>query len=70
MEYLAVRFPRSRRIKIDGKFSGRTDDLIELEAGTYTVSLGPPANFAPESQQVVLSETSVLAPREVRFDPL
>jgi hypothetical protein len=68
MEYLVVRFPRSRRVIIDGEFNGRTDELVELEAGTYTVSLGPPANFTPESRRVVLKDTSVLAPKEVAFD--
>jgi len=68
MEYLLVRFPRSRRVAIDGEFNGRTNELIELEAGTYTVSLGPPPNFTPESRRVVLRNTSALEPKEVTFD--
>ncbi len=68
MEYLVVRFPKSRRVRIDGEFNGRTDQLIELEAGTYTVSLGPPLNFTPESRRVVLKDTSALDPKEVSFD--
>jgi len=68
MEYLLVRFPRSRRVIIDGEFNGRTNELIELEAGTYTVSLGPPPNFTPESRRVVLRNTSALEPKEVTFD--
>ncbi len=67
MEYLVVRFPQSRPVQIDGELNGRTGDLIELEAGTYTVSLGPPSNFTPESRQVVLKGTSVLHPKEVEF---
>jgi hypothetical protein len=70
MEYLVVRFPRSRRVKIDGEFQGRTDELIELEAGTHTVSLGPPPNFTPESRKIVLKDTSVNNPREVAFDEI
>jgi hypothetical protein len=68
MEYLVVRFPRSRRVVIDGEFNGRTNELIELEAGTCTVSLGPPANFTPESRRIVLKNTSALEPKEVTFD--
>jgi hypothetical protein len=68
MEYLVVRFPRSRRVLVDDEFNGRTDELIELEAGTHTVSLGPPANFTPESRRIVLRDTSELEPREVAFD--
>ena len=68
MEYLVVRFPRSRRVLVDDEFNGRTDELIELEEGTHTVSLGPPANFTPESRRIVLRDTSELEPREVAFD--
>ena len=67
MEYLVVWFSQSRPVLIDGEINGRTGELIELEAGTYTVSLGPPPNFTPASQQVVLKDTSVLEPKEVEF---
>jgi len=67
MEYLVVRFSQSRPVKIDGEINGRTGVLIELEAGTYTVSLGPPPNFLPPSQQVALKNTSPLDPKEVVF---
>ena len=67
MEYLKVLFPRSRRVLIDEEFNGRTNELIELEAGTYTVSLGPPANFTPETRRVVLKNTDAFEPKEVAF---
>jgi hypothetical protein len=68
MEYLIVRFPRSRRVKIDDEFNGRTDDLIELEAGRHVVSLGPPYNFKPDEHTIILKGTAELDPREVSFD--
>jgi len=67
MEYLKVLFPRSRRVKIDEEFNGRTNELIELEAGTYTVSLGPPANFTPRTRRVLLKDTSEFEPKKVAF---
>jgi hypothetical protein len=67
MEYLVVHFPRSRRVKVDGEFNGRTEELIELEAGRHTIGLGPPPNFTPPEQTVILKDTSPLAPREVTF---
>jgi hypothetical protein len=70
MEFLAVRFPRSRKVLIDDEFNGRTNELIQLEAGTHTISLGPPANFTPESRRIVLKDTTELAPREVAFDEI
>lgn len=68
MEYLLVHFPRSRRVLVDDEFNGRTDELIELEAGTHTVALGPPYNFTPTFRNVRLVDTSALTPREIHFD--
>jgi hypothetical protein len=68
MEYLLVTFPRSRRVKIDDEFNGRTGEVIELEAGSHVVSLGPPDNFSPEEQRIILRNTSELDPREICFE--
>lgn len=68
MEYLVVTFPRPRRVKVDGEFNGRTDEVIELEAGSHVITLGPPANFKPSEQRIILKNTSELAPREIAFD--
>jgi hypothetical protein len=68
MEYLLVYFPRSRRVKIDDEFNGRTDEVIEIETGSHVVSLGPPCNFTPNDQTIILKETSELEPREITFD--
>ena len=68
MEYLIVHFPRSRRVKVDEEFNGRTDELIELEPGSHVVTLGPPDNFTPYERRLVLKETSELEPREISFD--
>jgi len=68
MEYLLVHFCRSRRVKIDDEFNGRTDEVIEIEAGSHVVSLGPPNNFTPDDQTIILKDTSELDPREITFD--
>ena len=68
MEYLIVHFPRSRRVKVDDEFNGRTEELIELEPGSHVVTLGPPDNFTPYERRLVLKETSELEPREISFD--
>jgi hypothetical protein len=68
MEFLLVHFPgSSRRVKIDGDFNGRTEELIQIEAGTHTISLGPPPNFTPKQQTVLIEDTSALQPFEVTF---
>jgi hypothetical protein len=68
MEYLIVHFPRSRRVRIDDEFNGRTEELIEIEAGRHVVTLGPPNNFTPEDRSIVLRDTSELEPREIAFE--
>ena len=70
MEYLVVRFPRIRRVLVDDEFNGRTNELIQLDAGTHTISLGPPPNFTPESRRVVLKDTAEQKPKEVTFDDI
>lgn len=69
MEYLVVHFPRSRRVNVDGEYHGRTEELIELEAGTHTVTLDPPPDFRPPELTVVLQDTSPLTPSEATFEP-
>jgi hypothetical protein len=68
MEFLIVHFPRSRRVRIDDEFNGRTEELIEIEAGHHVVTLGPPDNFTPEERTIILKDTSELEPREIDFD--
>ena len=70
MEYLVVRFDRSRRVVIDGSPFGLTNAIIQVEAGTHTVTLAPPADFAPATLTVVIVETSALAPLTVAFSPV
>ena len=68
MENLLVHFSRSRRVKVDDDFNGRTEELIELEAGRHVVTLGPPMNFTPKQQVVVLKNTTPISPRELTFE--
>lgn len=70
MEYLVVRFPGSRPVLIDGTVNGRTNHVLQLAAGTHTVSLAPPMDFAPpEGHEIELCGTNPLDPRVVRFAP-
>jgi hypothetical protein len=67
MEYLLVTYPEERDVTIDSVVAGLTNQIITLEAGTYTVSLAPPRNFAPRSQTVTVEDTAPLEPLEVVF---
>jgi hypothetical protein len=68
MEFLLINYPWEREVIIDGVEAGLTNHLITLAAGTYTVSLAPPADFFPPDRDVVVKGTSPLEPKEVEFD--
>jgi hypothetical protein len=67
MEFMLVTYPQERDVLIDGVAAGITNQLITLEAGTYTVSLEGPADFFPGEQTVVVVDTAPLDPLEVVF---
>lgn len=69
MEYLLVEYPRRRRVMISGEPVGFTNEVIEIEGGSYTVELSPPPNYTPASRRVRLSNTSPLDPKTIGFDP-
>jgi hypothetical protein len=67
MEYLIVRFHEARGVLADKVDQGQTNQVIELESGTYTISLAPPANFKPKRRKITLSNTSPIKPKEITF---
>ena len=67
MEYMIVRFPETREVRVDGVPHGRTNIVLQFEAGIHDVTLGPPWNFAPLEQKVLLLNTAALDPYCVEF---
>ncbi len=68
MEYLLVNYPEDREVLIDSILQGRTNETIELEKGTHSISLkSPPRNFRPNQKKITLAGTSALTPQEVTF---
>ncbi|HEY7542583.1 MAG TPA: hypothetical protein VIF11_20735 [Methylomirabilota bacterium] len=67
MEYLIVRFPETREVRVDGIPHGRTNIVMQFEAGIHAVTLGPPWNFAPVEQKVLLYNTAALDPYRIEF---
>lgn len=67
-EYLVALFDRNRRVRINDELMGRTNRVIELEAGQYRVSLGPPQNFTPDEHVIQLRNTTPIRPHMVRFE--
>ena len=67
MEYVKVAFPTSRFVYIDGEQGGRTNAVLRIEAGSHVFDLGNLANYAPESQVLVVQGTTALSPLLVAF---
>ena len=59
MEFLIVRFPESREVRADGAPQGKTNLILQFEAGKHIVTLGPPWNFSPVEQKVLLQNCKV-----------
>lgn len=68
MEFLIVRCSEHRKVLVDGVAQGHTGELIEIPAGSYTISLEPSGRCQPPTCPVVLLNTTALKPCEVKFD--
>lgn len=67
-EFILVEFDEKREVLIDGNASGQyTGEVIEVEAGTHTISLDGDSDFEPATQDVSPSGTSPIAPLKVVF---
>ena len=67
MEHVLVNFPESRTVLIDGEVSGMTNDILRVEEGTHTFSLGDPLDYKPSSRTIKVKGTSPIKPRKVTF---
>jgi hypothetical protein len=67
MEYVKVTFPTRRLVYIDDEENGYTNDVLRVDAGTHSFTLGNVANFRPASRTVTVEDTSVLEPLEIKF---
>ena len=69
-EYILVVFSETREVIIDDVASGyNTGNVIEIGAGTRTISLVDPKNFTPLEQDVKPSGASPIKPQKVFFSP-
>jgi hypothetical protein len=55
MEFLYVKYFRSRYVFLDGNRIGRTNKPLRVEAGSHRVDLGEDKNYAPEFQKMATS---------------
>ena len=68
MEFLVVTFEEDRGVIINsGTGAWRTNQLLMLQAGTYTVALAGVVDYRPPEAGIVLTDTTVFTPYEVTF---
>ena len=68
MGYLLVKFVESRHVIINNIDTGQhTDEVIELEGGHHDITLSGHKNFVPETQSIILQNSTALEPMEVSF---
>jgi hypothetical protein len=70
MEFLLVIFDDSREVRVGDVPQGKTNIVLELEAGVHRVALGPPNDFSPLEQKVRLANTAAMDPCRVVFQRL
>lgn len=70
MEYLLVKFHESRGVIIDGVSGGLTNEVLELETGTHSVTLEAPPDFTPDLHEFILRKTSVISPSIISFEKI
>lgn len=66
MEYLLVEFDGEQEVLVDDEPMGRTNEVLELEKGTYTISLD--CDTKPKSVRIKLKDTSPVEPLEISFE--
>jgi len=64
------KFLADRDLIVGGAKQGTTNQAVELSEGTHTITLGPPNDFFPKNMKIVLKDTTVISPREVRFEKI
>ncbi len=64
------KFLEDRDLIVGGENQGTTNQTVELARGTHTITLGPPLDFTPKTTKIVLKDTTVISPMEVRFEKI
>lgn len=67
---IEFKFLADRDLFVGGDKQGKTNQKVELAGGTHTLTLGPPMDYTPKKVKVVLKDTTVIRPMEVRFEKI
>lgn len=64
------KFLTDRGVVVDDEPEGQINQTIELEPGRHTLTLAPPNDFTPQKMEIVLNDTTAIAPLEVHFEKI
>ena len=67
---IKFKFLEDRDLIVGGDNEGTTNQTVELARGTHTITLGLPLDFTPKTMKIVLKDTTVISPMEVRFEKI
>jgi hypothetical protein len=62
MEYVVVRYPDVRNVRIDGQVAGRTRDTLMVDKGHHIFDLGAPRDYQPPSVEKDIQNTTSVSP--------
>lgn len=62
MEYVVVRYPTTRKVRIDGQEAGFTNETLRVETGHHVFDLGEPLAYQPASVEKIVKNTTAVAP--------
>ena len=64
--FIRVIFPTDRRVFVNSREMGRTNEVLEVGPGPFRIDLGHPATYTPSFRRVMHPGTHD-APTEVEF---
>jgi hypothetical protein len=68
MQFLVVQFAEDRGVIVNlAPGAWRTNQMLQLQAGNYIITLAPPLDFTPHEIWLELKNTTVLRPKAIRF---
>jgi hypothetical protein len=67
MEWVIVRFPRTRDVYIDHRLVGVTNRLLATFAGPQVFDLGPDGGYQPSQKKITVKGTLSEDPKIILF---
>ena len=68
MEYVEVRFSKTRSVFLDDVENGQTNTVLRVGTGTHSFSLGEPMDYAPPEIIERIFGTNELEPFIIEFE--